>query len=113
MTRRPRARDHGHKATTAEPIGKILYKSKPQVNNSDLELWVTINVLRSPVAEWLVHRACTPQVRGSNPGLGKFHAEIVELEIGAVAIYSPFGEFLRAKSYCHLYGAQGQRQVYF
>ncbi|GFX18011.1 hypothetical protein TNCV_1576901 [Trichonephila clavipes] len=26
---------------------------------------------RSPVAEWLVHRASTPQVRDSNPGLSK------------------------------------------
>ncbi|GFX72809.1 hypothetical protein TNCV_4064041 [Trichonephila clavipes] len=32
---------------------------------------------------------------------------------GRVAIYRLFGEFRRAKSYCHLYGAQGQRQVYF
>ncbi|GFX25048.1 hypothetical protein TNCV_4260151 [Trichonephila clavipes] len=30
---------------------------------------------------------------------------------GRVAIYRPFGEFHRAKSYCHLYGAQGQRQA--
>ncbi|GFW10194.1 hypothetical protein TNCV_1849111 [Trichonephila clavipes] len=42
-----------------------------------------------------------------------FLAEIVEVEIGGVAIYRPFGEFRRAKSYCHLYGAQGQRQAYF
>ncbi|GFU42932.1 hypothetical protein TNCV_3140891 [Trichonephila clavipes] len=28
-----------------------------------------------------------------------------------VAIYRPFGEFRRAKSYCHLYGAQSQRGV--
>ncbi|GFV83073.1 hypothetical protein TNCV_2801991 [Trichonephila clavipes] len=41
-----------------------------------------------------------------------FHAEIVEAEIGGVAINRTFGEFRRAKSYCHLYGAQGQRQVY-
>ncbi|GFV28921.1 hypothetical protein TNCV_3486631 [Trichonephila clavipes] len=41
-----------------------------------------------------------------------FHAEIVEVEIGGVAIYRPFGEFRRAKSSCHLYGAQGQRQAY-
>ncbi|GFU00822.1 hypothetical protein TNCV_4819641 [Trichonephila clavipes] len=41
----------------------------------------------------------------------QFHSEIVE--IGGVAIYRPFGEFRRAKSYCHLYGAQGQRQAYF
>ncbi|GFW09635.1 hypothetical protein TNCV_3997411 [Trichonephila clavipes] len=32
---------------------------------------------------------------------------------GRVAIYQkPFGEFRRIKSYCHLYGAQGQRQAY-
>ncbi|GFT57037.1 hypothetical protein TNCV_1691021 [Trichonephila clavipes] len=31
---------------------------------------------------------------------------------GGVAIYRPFGKFRRAKSYCHLYGAQGQRQAY-
>ncbi|GFW44529.1 hypothetical protein TNCV_4480751 [Trichonephila clavipes] len=30
---------------------------------------------------------------------------------GRVAIYRSFGEFRRAKSYCHLYGAQGQRQA--
>ncbi|GFU68757.1 hypothetical protein TNCV_4400351 [Trichonephila clavipes] len=30
---------------------------------------------------------------------------------GRVAIYRPFGEFRRAKSYCHLYGAEGQRQA--
>ncbi|GFW24218.1 hypothetical protein TNCV_1847771 [Trichonephila clavipes] len=42
-----------------------------------------------------------------------FNAEIVEVEIGGVTIYRPFGEFRRAKSYCHLYGAQGQRQAYF
>ncbi|GFV55086.1 uncharacterized protein TNCV_2623071 [Trichonephila clavipes] len=39
------------------------------------------------------------------------HAEIVEVEIGGVAIYRPLGEFRRAKSYCHLYDAQGQRQA--
>ncbi|GFX14902.1 uncharacterized protein TNCV_1486441 [Trichonephila clavipes] len=32
---------------------------------------------------------------------------------GGVAIYRPFGKFRRANSYCHLYGAQGQRQEYF
>ncbi|GFW85981.1 uncharacterized protein TNCV_1967891 [Trichonephila clavipes] len=42
-------------------------------------------------------------------------SKIVEVEIGAVTIYRPFGEFRRANSYCHLYGAQGlgQRQAYF
>ncbi|GFX29556.1 uncharacterized protein TNCV_4776281 [Trichonephila clavipes] len=45
----------------------------------------------------------------------QFHGKIVEVEIGGFAIYRPFEEFLRAKSYCHLYGAQGlgQRQAYF
>ncbi|GFW93703.1 transposable element Tcb1 transposase [Trichonephila clavipes] len=43
------------------------------------------------------------------------HGKIVEVEIGGVAIYRPFGEFRRANSYCHLYGAQGlgQLQAYF
>ncbi|GFX94791.1 uncharacterized protein TNCV_2378641 [Trichonephila clavipes] len=41
------------------------------------------------------------------------YAEIVEVEIGGVAIYRPFVEFHRAESYCHLYGAQGQRRAYF
>ncbi|GFS51467.1 uncharacterized protein TNCV_549221 [Trichonephila clavipes] len=36
-----------------------------------------------------------------------------EDEIDGVAIYCPFGEFRRAKSYCPLYGSQGQRQAYF
>ncbi|GFX59773.1 uncharacterized protein TNCV_1778121 [Trichonephila clavipes] len=43
----------------------------------------------------------------------QLHAEIVEVEIGGVTIYHPFGEFRRAKSYCNLYGAQGQRQAFF
>ncbi|GFW82897.1 uncharacterized protein TNCV_3494671 [Trichonephila clavipes] len=43
------------------------------------------------------------------------NGKIVEVEIGGVAIYRPFGVFRRANSYCHLYGAQGlgQRQTYF
>ncbi|GFW06043.1 uncharacterized protein TNCV_4478371 [Trichonephila clavipes] len=43
----------------------------------------------------------------------QFHAKIVNVEIGGVAIYRPFGEFHRANSYWHLYGGQGQRQAYF
>ncbi|GFS57381.1 uncharacterized protein TNCV_492261 [Trichonephila clavipes] len=45
----------------------------------------------------------------------QFHTKIVEVEIGGFAIYRPFGEFHRANSYRHLYGAQGlgQRQAYF
>ncbi|GFW66020.1 hypothetical protein TNCV_588461 [Trichonephila clavipes] len=40
-----------------------------------------------------------------------FHAKIVEVEIGGVAIYRPFGEFRRPNSYCLLYGAQGLRRT--
>ncbi|GFW82212.1 uncharacterized protein TNCV_5056871 [Trichonephila clavipes] len=57
------------------------------------------------------------QVQGTGEyfPLLQFHAKIVEVEIGGVAICRPFGEFRRANSYCHLYGAQGlgQRQAYF
>ncbi|GFW75983.1 hypothetical protein TNCV_351681 [Trichonephila clavipes] len=38
-----------------------------------------------------------------------FHAKIVEVEIGGVVIYRPFGEFRRTNSFCHLYGAQRQK----
>ncbi|GFX18528.1 hypothetical protein TNCV_3371011 [Trichonephila clavipes] len=48
------------------------------------------------------------------PSTHGFHAKIVEVDIGGVAIYRPFREFHRANT-CHLYGAQGlgQRQPYF
>ncbi|GFW67981.1 uncharacterized protein TNCV_1617421 [Trichonephila clavipes] len=41
------------------------------------------------------------------------HGKIVEVEIGSVAIYRPFGEFRGANSYYYLYGAEilGQRQA--
>ncbi|GFS64876.1 uncharacterized protein TNCV_2000831 [Trichonephila clavipes] len=35
----------------------------------------------------------------------EFHAKIVEVEIGGVAIYRSFVKFRRANSYCHLYDA--------
>ncbi|GFW95026.1 integrase catalytic domain-containing protein [Trichonephila clavipes] len=45
----------------------------------------------------------------------RFHGKTMEVEIGGGVIYRPFGEFRRANSYCHLYGAQvlDQRQAYF
>ncbi|GFV17911.1 uncharacterized protein TNCV_2770801 [Trichonephila clavipes] len=45
----------------------------------------------------------------------QLHGKIVEVEISCGAIYRPFREFLRAKTYCHMYGVQGlgQRQAYF
>ncbi|GFX58475.1 hypothetical protein TNCV_416551 [Trichonephila clavipes] len=51
-----------------------------------------------------------PAGLGSMPNATKYppiHAEIVEGEISVVSMYHPFGEFRQAKSYCHLYGAQG------
>ncbi|GFW75090.1 uncharacterized protein TNCV_447951 [Trichonephila clavipes] len=38
------------------------------------------------------------------------HGKIVEMKIGGDAVYRPFGEFHRANSYCHLYGAQSLGQ---
>ncbi|GFT13674.1 uncharacterized protein TNCV_3831431 [Trichonephila clavipes] len=43
----------------------------------------------------------------------QFHAKIAEMEIGGVTIYRLFGEFRRTHLYCHMFGAQGQRQAYF
>ncbi|GFX71595.1 hypothetical protein TNCV_2695831 [Trichonephila clavipes] len=60
--------------------------------------------------EWL---GSMPDVTKYPPSAHGFPADIVEVEIGGVAIYRPFGEFRRAKSHCHLYGAQDQRQTYF
>ncbi|GFW51605.1 uncharacterized protein TNCV_4212811 [Trichonephila clavipes] len=37
------------------------------------------------------------------------HGKIVEVEIGGITIYRPFGEFRRANSYCHLYKPIGTR----
>ncbi|GFW17341.1 hypothetical protein TNCV_3905511 [Trichonephila clavipes] len=59
-----------------------------------------------------------PEGLGSMPDATKYPPstrgfQAVIVEIGGGAIYRPFGEFRRAKSYCHLYGAQGQRQAYF
>ncbi|GFX70504.1 uncharacterized protein TNCV_4474381 [Trichonephila clavipes] len=58
-----------------------------------------------------------PRVQGTReyfPPI-QFNGKIVEGEIGGGVIYRTFGEFLRAKTYCHLYAAQGlgQRQAYF
>ncbi|GFV45562.1 hypothetical protein TNCV_4855841 [Trichonephila clavipes] len=46
----------------------------------------------------------TPEGLGSMPDATKYPPKIVEVDIGGVIIYRPFGEFRRAKSYCHLYG---------
>ncbi|GFV85463.1 uncharacterized protein TNCV_3772871 [Trichonephila clavipes] len=59
-------------------------------------------------------RSCHQRHDSCHPGAKILHAEIVEVEIEVLlpSIVRPFGEFRRAKSHCHLYGAQGQRQAY-
>ncbi|GFT77991.1 hypothetical protein TNCV_2820171 [Trichonephila clavipes] len=50
-----------------------------------------------------------PNTLRADPNL---HAEIVDVEIEVVSpSIVPSGNFAELKSYCHLYGAQGQRQV--
>ncbi|GFV25665.1 uncharacterized protein TNCV_3851491 [Trichonephila clavipes] len=82
-----------------------------------------INTLRVHT-EYVLVKSVGPEVLGDESrvqGTGEyfpplhFHAKIMQVEIGGVAIYRPFGEFRRANSFCHLYGAQGlgQRQAYF
>ncbi|GFV58009.1 uncharacterized protein TNCV_2573051 [Trichonephila clavipes] len=93
-------------------------------SNSRPEAWVRCsmppNTLRVHT-EYVLVKSVGPKYCGLShehrdwricPSL-QFHAEIVEVEICRVAMYRPFGQFRRAKSYCHLYGAQGQRQAYF
>ncbi|GFS59946.1 uncharacterized protein TNCV_3957421 [Trichonephila clavipes] len=74
--------------------------------------------------EYVLVKSVGPKVLWSDPrvqGTGEyfpplqFHAKIVEAEIGGGAIYRSFGEFRRANTYCHLYGAhgKGQRQAHF
>ncbi|GFU98754.1 putative 115 kDa protein in type-1 retrotransposable element R1DM [Trichonephila clavipes] len=64
-----------------------------------------INTFEGP-SEWEVYTDGSKI--DSNVGFA-FNAETVDVEIGGVAIHRPFGEFRGAKSYCHLYGSQGQR----
>ncbi|GFT97502.1 hypothetical protein TNCV_386751 [Trichonephila clavipes] len=48
----------------------------------------------------------------NNAKLINFHAVIVVVKIDGVTIYRSYGELRRSKSFCHLYGAQDQRQAY-
>ncbi|GFW60016.1 hypothetical protein TNCV_4864711 [Trichonephila clavipes] len=91
------------RASRGSPVPEIIFKM--------LLLWT----VDSPVVRVSDSR---PEGLGSMPDATKYppsthgsHAEIVEVEIGDVAIYRPFWEFRRAKSYCRLYGTQGQRQA--
>ncbi|GFX04851.1 hypothetical protein TNCV_2248341 [Trichonephila clavipes] len=74
----------------------------------------TLRPLKTCRVEELIYVEYVECQSFSEDMVGEFvHTQIVEVEIGGVAIYRPFGEFRRAKSYCHVYGAQGQRQAYF
>ncbi|GFS84327.1 hypothetical protein TNCV_4605461 [Trichonephila clavipes] len=55
------------------------------------------------------HSRSQSEIQGDlHKGTGEYfpplqsHGKIVEVEIGGVAIYRPFGEFRQANSYCHL-----------
>ncbi|GFX07680.1 hypothetical protein TNCV_4159491 [Trichonephila clavipes] len=107
-------------------INLFYYKPSPEEedvkSNATLEANFTTATMWDKAVGSLVFRASdsNPEGLGSMPDATKyppstheFHEEIVEVEVGDVAINRPFGEFCQAKSYCHLYGAQGQRQAYF
>ncbi|GFT37954.1 hypothetical protein TNCV_774711 [Trichonephila clavipes] len=68
----------------------------------------------SPNSLYWGYKCITPLLKQDHL-FHKFHAKIVEVEIGGVAIYRLLEEFRQANSYCHMYGAQGQdqRQAYF
>ncbi|GFT66410.1 o-acyltransferase like protein [Trichonephila clavipes] len=92
----------------------------------DRKAWVRFpmppNILRVHTEYVLVKSVGPKALRAESrvQGTGEYFpllqslGKIVEVEIGGVAIYSPFEEFRRANSNCHLYGAQGlgQRQHY-
>ncbi|GFX75111.1 DUF4817 domain-containing protein [Trichonephila clavipes] len=65
----------------------------------------------------LVVRASDSRPKGLGskypPSIRGFHGKIVEVEIGGVAIYRPFGKFRRANSYCHLDEAHFWLNGYF
>ncbi|GFT74518.1 transposable element Tcb2 transposase [Trichonephila clavipes] len=62
----------------------------------------TENVLVKSVGPKVLWAESRVQGTGEYYAPIQFHGKIVEVEIGGGAIYRPFGEFLRAKSYCHL-----------
>ncbi|GFX31108.1 hypothetical protein TNCV_2026111 [Trichonephila clavipes] len=113
--------DDANSTVTDLIMSSIDYRAKPKFQGKALGTAAAGS--RSYVAVGsLVVRASDsrPEGLGSMPDATKylpsthgFHAEIVEVEICGVSIYRPFGELSRAKSYCHLYGAQDQRQAYF
>ncbi|GFV78310.1 hypothetical protein TNCV_94701 [Trichonephila clavipes] len=81
-----------------------------------------VEIRRAEAVGSLVVRASDsrPEGLGSMPmpsNTLRVHTEYVLVKSVGGIVVSPsivlFGEFCRANSYCHLYGAQGQRQAYF
>ncbi|GFW97469.1 uncharacterized protein TNCV_4991451 [Trichonephila clavipes] len=106
--------------TAGTPVGSLVIRasdSRPEGlgDSAKYPSTHTEYVLVKSVGPKVLWAESRVQETGEYFPLLQFHAKIVEVEIGSVAIYRPFGEFRRAHSYCHLYGEQylGQRQAYF
>ncbi|GFS78434.1 hypothetical protein TNCV_3146971 [Trichonephila clavipes] len=69
--------------------------------------------LRKHSDQYYLHMVCRAQGLENISLPFSLDAEIVEVEIEVVSpSIVPSGNFAELKSYCHLYGAQGQRQAY-
>ncbi|GFY10805.1 HTH_Tnp_Tc3_2 domain-containing protein [Trichonephila clavipes] len=93
---------------TAAEWNQIVFSDESRFNVSSMTIVFVCgdSVVKASIPPFLYNDTPLPQLS---------HGKIVEVEIGGVTIYRAFGEFRRANSYCHLYGAQGlgQRQAYF
>ncbi|GFX52176.1 uncharacterized protein TNCV_548351 [Trichonephila clavipes] len=90
------------------------------VTASDRKAWVRCPIPPNTLlahTEYVLVKSVGPKVlwtKSRVQGIGEYSSSVPwQKSGGGVAIYHPFGEFHRANSYCHLYGAQGQRQAYF
>ncbi|GFS90231.1 hypothetical protein TNCV_508661 [Trichonephila clavipes] len=64
----------------------------------------------SEPTQWLARSNCSSFQQMSEANCVQWVYAVVHSLISCgVSIYRPFGEFRRANSYCHLYGAQGER----
>ncbi|GFS60923.1 hypothetical protein TNCV_2002601 [Trichonephila clavipes] len=101
---------------------EIAFRSQPVTSDRSSKILIYVNNVSTRAVGSLVIRASDSRPEGlrSMPDATKYPPSTHGFpcrncgggDRGGVAIYRPFGEFRRAKSYCHLYGAQGQRQAY-
>ncbi|GFX86932.1 hypothetical protein TNCV_2124791 [Trichonephila clavipes] len=114
----------GAALTLATSTIRIILKNKEKNTEKEVDLREDGEGSGEFLGGNLVVRASNSRPEGlrSMPDATKYHqstheshGKIVDMEIGGVTVYRPFGKFCRANSYCPLYGAQGlgQRQVYF